>query len=275
MRINLIQVPYHYGFVQARTGAGRGPVRYLDAGAARDLRRRGFEVVVQTVQCSSDTEEILAAVAAGDFPLVLSGGCSACLGVLAGLSSSVGIVWFDAHGDFNTPETTPSGFFDGMPLAIATGLCYQDLWSQIASLPPVPVSQALLVGVRDLDPGERDNLDNSEIQVVTSAEIRAGGVIATLGPKLAQLRSRVGEVYLHFDIDVLDPEIAPGVDFRTPDGLSVREAEEAIQMVARHFRIKAAALTAYNPNHEENDRTVQTGLHLLNVLAGAVGNGKE
>lgn len=72
-----------------------------------------------------------------------------------------------------------------------------------------------------------------------------------------------------------DAWITPSVDFRTPDGLSVREAEEAIQMVAAHFRLKAAALTAYNPNHEENDRTLQTGLHLLNVLAGAVGNGKE
>ncbi|MFQ5817430.1 MAG: arginase family protein [Terriglobia bacterium] len=290
MRISLIQVPYHYGFLQAGRGAGRGPLRYLDAGVEQALRRSGFEVAVQTVQRGHDTQEILAAVVttntalaahvasargAGAFPLVLSGGCSVCLGVLAGLKSRVGIIWFDAHGDFNTPETTASGFFEGMPLAIATGLCYHELWSQIANLPPVPPAQALLVGVRDLDPGERDNLERSKVQVAIAAEIKAAGVAASLQPKLAQLHSHVDEVYLHFDIDVLDPAIAPGVDYRTPDGLSLREAEEAIQMIAARFRIQAAALTAYNPDHEENDRTLQAGLRVLHGLVGVIARSRQ
>lgn len=224
MRISLIQVPYHYGLVEARVGTGLGPVRYLEAGADRKLRGRGFEVDIQTVLRRGETQETLAAVAeantflaeqiagavaSGAFPLVLSGGCSACLGVLAGLGPKVGIIWFDAHGDFNTPDTTPSGFFEGMPLAIATGLGHQELWSRISKAAPVPPTQTLLVGVRDLDPGERDNLEQSRVQVVTAADVKAEGTATTLKPKLAQLRAQVEEIYLHFDIDVLDPQIAP------------------------------------------------------------------
>lgn len=284
MNISLIQVPYHYGFVQARAGAGRGPVRYLEAGAEQELRRRGFEVGVRAVERRQATEELLAAVvdtntvlagevagavAAGAFPLVLSGVCSACLGVLAGLNSRVGIIWFDAHGDFNTPETTPSGFFDGMPLAIATGLCYPELWGQIATGPPVAASETLLVGARDLDPGERDNLEQSAVQVVPSAEIKASGVASALGPPLEALRSRVEGVYLHVDIDVLDPVVAPGVDYRSPGGLSLQEMDEAIRLIAVHVRVKAAALTAYNPDYEKDERTLKAGLHLVTLLADA------
>ncbi len=286
MNISLIQVPYHYGFAQARAGAGRGPIRYLEAGAEQELRRRGFEVGVRAVERRHATEELLAAVvdantvlagevagtvAAGAFPLVLSGVCSACLGVLAGLSSRVGIIWFDAHGDFNTPETTPSGLFDGMPLAIATGLCYPELWGQIGSGAPVAASDTLLVGVRDLDAGERDNLEQSAVQVVQSAEIKASGVASALGPRLAVLRSRVEEVYLHVDIDVLDSAVAPGVDYRSPGGLSLEEMDEAIQLIAAQVRVKAAALTAYNPDYEEHDRTLKAGLHLVILLAEAAG----
>jgi arginase len=287
MRINLIQVPYQYGFLEARTGVGRGPGRYLEGGVVAELRRRGFEVTVDTVERGGETKEIPTAVVeanvaladrvastlgAGAFPLILSGGCSACLGVLAGLNSRVGVIWFDAHGDFNTPETTPSGFFDGMPLA--TGLCQQELWSRISRVPPAAPSETLLVGVRELDPGERDNLNNCDVQVVSGAEIRASGVAAALGPRLAALKSRVDEVYLHFDIDALDPAVAPGVDFRSSDGLSLADAEEAIRMIAAQLRLKAAALTAYNPDREENDRTLQAGLRLLTVIAAAVGGGK-
>jgi arginase len=282
MRISLIEVPYHYGFVGRDTGAGRGPRRYLEAGAERWLHQQGFEVCVQTIERKRETPETLAAVEegntalaaqvgravnAGEFPLVLSGGCNACLGVLAGLCVPVGIVWFDAHGDFNTPETTPSGFFDGMPLAVATGLCYPELWRRLASTPPVPPSHALLVGARDLDPGERDNIARSGLLFTSAAEIKGAGVEAALNPKLDVLRSRVEGIYLHLDIDVLDPEFAPGVDYRSPGGLSLSELEEAIGLIASRFRLRAASLTAYNPDHEQDDRTLESGLHLLTVAA--------
>ena len=178
MKLTLIEVPYHYGFQQPHFGAGRGPGLYREAGAEKALERAGFDVTAETVERSRTTEEIPAAVAEGNrllatqvsraldsgaFPLVLGGGCNACLGILAGLKRRVGVVWFDAHGDFNTPETTPSGFFDGMPLAIAAGLGYRDLWREITDIPPVPGSEILLVGARDLDPGELDNIQKAGV----------------------------------------------------------------------------------------------------------------
>jgi len=284
VKLTLLQVPYHYNFARARVGAGLGPVRYVEAQADARLRQLGFEVALQTIERAGKSEDVPAAVVEGNtalaaevaravasdsFPLVLCGSCSACLGVLAGLSAPVGIIWFDAHGDYNTPETTPSGFFDGMPLAVANGLCYQELHGRISSSPPVPPAHTLLVGVRDLDPGERDNLARAEVLLVTGAEIRALGARAALEPKLKTLRARTGEIYLHFDIDVLDPEFAPGVDYPSSNGLRLSDAEEAIGLIAELFRVRAASLTAYNPDREANNRTLQTGLHLLTVIGAA------
>jgi arginase len=187
--------------------------------------------------------------------------------VLAGLRSPVGAIWFDAHGDMNTPETTPSGFFDGMPLAVATGLCHRELRQRITDTPPVPPAHTLLVGIRDLDPGERRNIEESGMLLLRWEPMRGEGVAGALGPKLDLLRSRVEEIYLHIDIDVLDPAYAPGVDYRTPGGLNPDELEEAIRLIASRFRLRAASLTAYNPDHEERDRTLQSGLGLLKLLA--------
>jgi len=284
MKLTLIQVPYHYGFSQARVGAGCGPRRYLEAGAEAALRQLGYEVSVELVERGPEAKEtplavlegntvlaarVAASVDSGGFPVVLSGGCNACLGVLAGLGARLGIIWFDAHGDFNTPETTPSGFFDGMPLAVATGLCYRELWGGLSSAPPVPPAHALLVAVRDLDPGERDTIAQHGVLAVPAADIKALGAAAALGPKLAALRKRVEQIYLHFDIDALDPALAPGVDYRAPGGLSLEEAEEAIRLIAAQFWVRAATLAAYNPDHEEDDRTLAAGLRLLSLLAAA------
>jgi len=281
MTITLIQAPYHYGFVGLRTGAGRGPGRYLDAGIARALEKKRFQVAVKTVERRGDGGEVIDAVAEGNsllaadvegalaadsFPIVLSGGCNACLGVLAGLRSPVGIIWFDAHGDMNTPETTPSGFFDGMPLAVATGLCHQELRQRI-TVPAVPPAHTLLVGIRELDPGERTNIERSGMLLLRWEPLRAQGVAAALGPQLDRLRSRAQEIYLHIDIDVLDPEFAPGVDYRTPGGLNPDELEDALRLIATRFRLRAASLTAYNPDHEQQARTLGSGLRLLALLA--------
>jgi arginase len=282
MKITLLQVPYHYGFVGPYSGAGRGPVRYLEAGIARSLEEKGLQVTVQTIERHTASDNVVDAVAEGNsllatqvagamadesFPVVLSGGCNACLGVLAGLRSPVGIIWFDAHGDMNTPETTPSGFFDGMPLAVATGLCHHELRQRISSTPAVPPAHTLLAGIRELDPGERTNIEESGMLLLRWEEMRGRGIAGALEPHLEVLRSRVGEIYLHIDIDVLDPAHAPGVDYHTPGGLNPDELEESIRLIASRFRLRAAALTAYNPDHEQQDRTLHSGLHLLKLLA--------
>lgn len=284
MKICLIQVPYHLG--QEQVDMGKGPTRYIQAGADRNLIDQGFEVKVETIERDVPAKDdmlkqianintnlaksVKNAISEGYFPLVLGGNCNNILGILAGIvSSKIGIIYFDAHGDYNTPEISISGFFDGMPLAIATGQCYPDLLTQIG-VSPIPESHTMHIGARDLDPKERELLENSEVQVVTNDELKEDTEMGVLHSALTKLHSQVQEVYLHIDIDVIDPQEAPGVNYRTPNGLSLDEMEKAIKMIAANFRIKAAALTAYNPDHEEDEKTLQTGFRLLNVISGAV-----
>ena len=286
MKISLIQVPYHLG--QEQVGMGKGPIRFIQAGADRNLLDKGFEVKVETIKRDVPAKDdmlkkianinanlaksVKNAIDENYFPLVLGGNCNNILGILGGVASSkIGIIYFDAHGDYNTPKISISGFFDGMPLAIATGQCYPDLLTLIGVL-PIPESHTMHVGARDLDPKERELLENSEVQVVTTDELKEDTQMRILHSALTKLHSQVQEVYLHIDIDVIDPQEAPGVNYRTPNGLSLDEMEKATLMIAEKFRIKAAVLTAYNPDNEEDDKTLQTGLHLLTTIATAVAN---
>ena len=287
MKISLIQVPYDLG--EEQVGMGKGPIRYIQAGADRKLLDRGFEVKVETVKRDIPTENdmlkkianinanlaksVKNAIDENYFPLVLGGNCNNILGILGGVASSkIGIIYFDAHGDYNTPKISISGFFDGMPLAIATGQCYPDLLTQIGNIGPIPEAYTMHVGARDLDPKERELLENSEVQVVTTDELKKDTQMSSLSSALTKLQSEVNEVYLHIDIDVIDPQEAPGVNYRTPNGLSLDEMEKAILMIAEKFKIKAAALTAYNPDNEKDDKTLRTGIHLLTTIAEAVAN---
>lgn len=288
MKINLILVPYDLG--QENVGMGKGPIRLLQEGNVdRMLMERGFEVRVDTIQRDVPAEDdmlkkianintnlaksVKNAIDERYFPLVLGGNCNNILGILSGVTSSkIGIIYFDAHGDYNTPEISISGFFDGMPLAIATGQCYPDLLTQIGNMGPIPEAYTMHVGARDLDPKERELLENSEVQVVTTDELKKDRQMRYLHSALTKLQSEVKEVYLHIDIDVIDPQEAPGVNYRTPNGLSSDEMEKAIWMIAENFRIKAAALTAFNPDNEKDDKTLRSGLHLLITIAEAVVN---
>lgn len=282
MEISLIANPYDLG--REREGMGAGPVRYLDAGVEDALSEEGLEVGVETVRrrgpfedeqsATADVnarlaERVGAAVARGSFPLVLGGNCDSALGSLAGIGTAgVGIVWFDAHGDFNTPETSTSGYLGGMPLAIATGHCHEELWNSAGNGDsPVPESNVLMVGVRDVEEEQRPRLERSGISVIGADTVNAEGVEKSLPDPLTDLRSRVDEIYLHLDVDSLDPRYAPGVDFPAPGGLSVDDVEETIRMIAHSFRIGAATLTAYNPDKDQDHKTLETGIRLIKAVA--------
>src|ERR1039457_3505873 len=208
------------------------------------------------------------AIAGKQLPLALAGGCDVSKGILSGFDhGQCGVVWFDAHADFNTPETTTSGYFDGMSLAVITGHCYRNYWAQIGNCIPIPESATLLLGVRDLDTAEREHLDHSDVQVVKWHEGRPQGDARVALDKLAQ---RVPEVYLHIDMDSLDPKVAPGVVFDpVPGGLSLEDMEEGIRAVFARFRVRAATLSVYNPDRDQDDKTLRAGLRIIEVLAGA------
>jgi arginase len=267
---------------------GLGPIRFIESNLVQNLLDRGHELKIETIRPNRPYESELKAVAdlnnllkikvttaVSDeyFPLVIGGDCNNSFGIIAGLESTkTGVIWLDAHGDFNTPEITPSGFFDGMPFAILTGQCYEDLWSQIAGIDPVKESHALHVGGRDLDPEEQDLLESTEVQVVGTAEMKDSGIEKSLLPKLESMQSQVQGIYLHVDIDIVDPLEAPGVNYRAPNGFSLKEIERIIRMISDYLPIKAAALTAYNPDNDEEDKTLRVGVRLLEAIVDVVAN---
>ena len=282
-RICVIQVPYTIG--DDRHGASKGPERLVEAGAERLLAANGMEVTRERVErrapyadsASSsravNTElagTVREATERGQLPLVVAGSCDACLGILGGFEHSrCGVVWLDAHADFNTPESTASGFFPGMAAAIVTGHCYRKLWAQVGDSTPVSEDAMVMLGTRDLSPAEeRERLERSAIDVVGW---RDGKPQADVVAALDRLATRVRDVYVHIDMDGFDPEVAPGiVDAPVPGGLSLAEAEDAIRAVAARFKIRAVALTTYNPELDEDEKTLRVGLRMIELLGELV-----
>lgn len=288
MKVFLIASPYDLG--REHVGMGAGPIRYLEAGAADFLSEQGFEMETEIVKRKVPFEDAVSATAdvnarlarhVGEavenesFPLVLGGNCDSSLGVLSGIGSGeAGIVWFDAHGDFGTPRTSPDGYLGGMPLAIITGRCHEELWLRVGNTDPVPESRIVMAGVRDVEQEQRPLLEGSEVAVVEADRMREEGSATSLHAPLTELKSQVGKVYLHLDIDSLDPRRAPGVDFPAPGGLSPEELEEAINLLSETFEIQAASLTAFNPENDEDDKTLRLGMRLMAAIAEA-GSGKK
>jgi arginase len=258
---------------------GAGPDNILTGGILEELgvgaeveRIAGIDAALSELDAVVAVDGALAravtrALAAGRFPLVLAGDCNCCLGTLAALGTRpVGVVWFDAHGDLNTPETSTSGFLDGMCMAMASGRCHDDARIRIGLGEPFPETRHVLVDVRDLDDGERQYLRSSPARVVASSSLHAEGVRAALAPALQSLRTRAGEVYLHIDLDVLDPVAAPGVSYPTPIGLSEEELHEALRAVAGDFRIVAAAITNHLPSADVANRTRELAIRVAREI---------
>ncbi len=287
MKIGLVEVPYYFGRVGVSMGAG--PARYVQAGVADVLRRAGHDVRLDRVRLDAPIDDsysaivalnrrvasaVRKAVADGYFPLVLAGLCNTSIGVLAGAgTASTSIIWFDAHGDFNTPQTTQSGFLDGMALAIVTGRCHAELRISAGQVEQVVEARVLLVAPRDIDPGERDNLAASQVTVIEYSEVRQSGLASKLQPSLEKLQSRTREVYLHLDLDVLDRDEAPANKYSTPGGLPVSEVEAAIREIAQRFTIKAATLSAYDPTYDTDGKTLKAGMLLMQMVVESVDGG--
>jgi arginase len=272
MRISLVTAPYHLGHEGVSVGAG--PDRLLDEGAAEALEAAGHEVdVVRVVPQAESTNEIGAAfeivrrvseavsraVEDGAFPLVLSGNCLSSIGIVAGLGRDVGIVWLDAHADFNTPESSGSGFADGMGLAVVTGSSWNTLRETVPGFQIVPEENALLVGIRDVDDGERRRLDGSPLQVVEPG--------ADVEPALDALRARIQDVYLHIDLDVLDPSEGQANHFAAPGGLTAEAVEQVVSATTGRLAVRAAALTSYDPAVDGDGRIPPIANRLLTRIA--------
>ena len=280
MDIILLNLPYDSG--QKGVRMGRGPDHFLKNGAIARLSGHNHDVFVEQIEGMDDfqsevtgsfrlyrklSERVHAASIQEAFPLVLSGNCGSALGALAGLQpDGIGLIWFDAHGDFNTPETTSSGFLDGMALATATGRCWKRLAAGLPGFSPLPDDHVIHIGGRDFDPEEWDLLNQSSVAWITWEKIQAADLRAALEPALLSLKEQVNRVYVHIDLDVLDPQSTPVNQFLPSGGLSVAQVEEAIGLVRRHFQLCGAGLASYDPSYDPQGRGLEAGLRFMERL---------
>ncbi len=290
MRVAVIGVPMDLGGRRRGTDMGPSAIRYaglqealvalghqvLDLGnlpvAERETRPVGeprakyLEEVVAV--CEQLSEVVARSVREGFFPLVLGGDHSIAIGSVAGLvreGLQPGIIWLDAHGDFNTPETTPSGSIHGMPLAALTGRGHPALVACAGCAPKVLERHAVLVGVRALDPGEREALRASDVTVLTMRDIDERGIAAVIR-EAAEIAAEGGRrpVHLTIDMDVIDPSGG------TPErgGLTYREAHLAMELLAESGVVRSLEIAEVNPILDRENRTARLAVELAASLLG-------
>jgi arginase len=277
MDIQLLLVPFDSGNRNARMGAG--PERLLDVGLERTLRDGGHNVHTRIahlppeswqaeIQTSFELMRMLATAVreareSQRFPIILAGNCSTAVGTVAGLGAqSTGVAWFDAHGDFNTPETTSSGFLDGTAVSILTGRCWTQLAATVPEFAPVADERVCLIGTRDLDSLERALLDESGVEVVEPKNLRSA-----LPSALQSIGEHVDTMYVHLDLDVLDSGVARANSYALSDGLTLEDTEYALTEIARLFRIGAVTLSAYDPAGDTSDHAAKAAIGLISTAA--------
>jgi len=272
--ISLIELPYDSGRFGERMG--RGPIALLDSGLAEHLRSVGNEVDVASVRLSeglhTETNALVElqglavplirdAIERQARPIILSGNCgTAALSAMAALDPrSTGIIWFDAHADFNTPETSPSGFLDGMGLAILTGRCWRRLAERFESFQPVLDSQVIQIGVREKDPPEVQLLQESGIKQIPTV------ALAELPEVLRQLGTNT--VYVHVDLDVIDTSEGRANGWACGGGLSLNQLRDALELIGCRASIVAGAVTCYDPAVDADGRIGRAIPRIVELLA--------
>lgn len=204
-------------------------------------------------------QQVAAAVAGGIFPLVLGGDHSVAIGSISGLARNrrIGVIWVDAHGDFNTRETTPSGNIHGMSVATLTGRGHPALTSLLDPGPVLRDSDLALVGIRDLDLLERKALRASGIHIFTMHDVDRRGLTAVMEEAIACVTAETVGFHVSFDMDALDPSEAPGVGTPVLGGLFYREAHLAMELVAQSGRLIGMDLVEVNPILDSHNVTAE------------------
>jgi len=240
-----------------------------EASAVGDERVRFLPQIKET--CERIAELVAKAVDEGFVPLVLGGDHSVALGTLGGLaraSGKGGVLWLDAHGDLNRPGTSPTGNVHGMPLAAALGLGGAEFESEAYPLPALERSRVALFGVRSLDPSERELLAELDALVFTMSDLDRVGVQPAMREALERVAGP-GFVHVSLDLDVLDPEVAPGVGTPVRGGLSYREAHLALELVAESGLVRSLEVVEVNPILDRENQTAELAVELVASALGA------
>jgi arginase len=238
-----------------------------------DPRARYLSEITRT--CELLRDRVLGVLEAGRTPVVLGGDHSMAMGTISGLSrfhrlreQKIGLVWFDAHGDMNTPETSPSGNVHGMPLAAVLGMGAPCLTNLAGHVPMVDPANVAVVGLRDVDDVERETIRGSGIHAFTMRDIDERGMGAVMEAAIRHASAGTVGIHVSFDVDGMDPDYAPGVGTPAPGGFSYREAHLAMEMLADTGRVLAVELAEVNPILDDGNRTATLCVGLLASLLG-------
>lgn len=276
---------------QSRRGVDMGPSAIRYAGLDDRLRQLGCEVsdrgnveipvrdelppegglayLPAVVEAARSAYEAGAeALSAGAQPVFLGGDHSIALGTVAAAAvHNVGLLWIDAHGDFNTPATSPSGNLHGMPLAALTGQGSREMVDLVHSGATVPESNVVLLGLRSVDPGERELLRASDVCIYTMREIDEQGIGRIAHEALERLQ-HTQVLHVSLDMDVIDPREAPGVGTPVPGGLTYREAHLLMEIVASSSKVGSLDVVEINPILDDRNRTAEMAVELVSSLLG-------
>ena len=295
--IEIIGCPVDLG--AGRRGVDMGPSAIRVADLERHLERLGHKVtdfgdidvmIPETLEAGPSTirykpailracdelrAEVERSLAAGRTPVVLGGDHSLGIGSVSGssnhyhrLGKPIGLIWFDAHGDFNTPETTPSGNVHGMSLAVLHGFGDPDFVNLGGRAPKMDPRNTVLIGVRDLDAGERDLLRRSGVTAFTIREIDERGMRDIVNEAIRVAGAGTAGIHLSFDLDVVDPEDAPGTGTPVDGGISYREAHLAMEMIGDLADIVSVDLVEVNPLLDQRNATGVLAVEMAESLFG-------
>ena len=292
--VSIIGVPCDYG--QQRRGVDMGPSAIRYAGLQDRLATLGYnvedegniqvlerdvavmqderllnldEVVSVNTLLAKKVQEVLQKQRT---PLVLGGDHSIAIGTLAGLSTkykNMGVIWFDAHADLNTPDTTPSGNIHGMPLAISLGLGHIRLTSILHNAPKIKQENIVIIGGRSIDEGERVLIKERGIKIYTMHEIDRLGMTYVMEETLKYFQGRnIDGLHLSLDLDALDPLYTPGVGTPVAGGITYRESHLAMEMIQESGFLTSAEFVEVNPILDERNKTADVAVALIGSLFG-------
>lgn len=289
MKLRIVEVPYRYD--ERHDGLGRGPRALLDAGLVDRLRATPAGAPEVVTAELPEGERVDGPVAVnigrlganvgalvgeghdrGERVLVLAGDDTAAVGVVSGLQQSrgaahrIGVVWLDAHGDFNTPETSVSNILAGMPLAILAGLA-GPLWREAAMLAAtIPTDRIVVAGIRELDDAEAQLLTSTDVRMLRQEDALTGTAFADVVTRLA---SRVDDLYVHIDLDVLDPSLVPSSSTPSPRGMSLRQLEGLLETAFATGKVAVLGVAGLNPGGgQRGRRSVESTRSLLEAAVG-------
>lgn len=298
MKIRLIDVPMDLG--AGRRGVDMGPSALRLAGIKEKIGRMGFQVEddqddifvpipehgrmsdpklkfleeIQTA-CEHLAKRVELAKTEGVFPIVMGGDHSIAIGTIAGLAAfyrkqgkRLGVVWIDAHADMNTPETSPTGNIHGMPLAVNVGLGDKALTSLHGDFRKVDPRNVALIGIRDLDEDEKKNVRSMGIHAYTMADIDRMGIYQVIHEAISILKEQVDVLHISFDVDGMDPAVAPGVGTPVMGGLRYRETHLIMETLAETGLVGSMEITEINPILDIRNQTADVAVEMVASALG-------